>query len=79
MEEEEMSSQLNKYKARSKGGKRRVQPPKVKTREVGRKWDGTSRPVTDDYRKNWNDIFKKEKEEQDEHGWSADVEFDQAR
>ena len=45
-------------------------------REVGRKWDGTSRPVTNDYRKNWKDIFDRE---QDEHGWSADTEFDQGR
>jgi len=26
------------------------------------KWDGKSRPVDDNYRKNWNDIFGKDKD-----------------
>jgi len=31
---------------------------KGQAREEGRKWDGTSRPSTDEYRRNWNEIFK---------------------
>ena len=77
-----MPSQLNKYKAGSKKVVKVNKGKKSPKREMGRKWDGTSRPVTNEYRQNWKDIFEKEKEkekEQDEHGWSADVEFDQAR
>ena len=33
-------------------------------REHGRKWDGKSRIPDDTYRKNWNDIFGKKKEEE---------------
>ena len=51
---------------------------KKRNREVGRKWDGVSRPTSDLYKKNYNDIFKKEKEEE-EHGHSADDDFDEAR
>jgi len=29
------------------------------SREKGRKWDGRSRPSTDQYKKNFDDIFKK--------------------
>tara|TARA_Y100000356_G_C10991986_1_gene148832 strand:- start:98 stop:256 length:159 start_codon:yes stop_codon:yes gene_type:complete len=28
-------------------------------REKGRKWDGKSRVSTEQYKKNWNEIFKK--------------------
>ena len=31
-------------------------------RESGRKWDGRSRVSNDQYKKNWNDIFKTKKE-----------------
>jgi hypothetical protein len=50
---------------------------KKRNREVGRKWDGISRPTSDLYKKNYDDIFKKEKEE--DHGRSADDDFDEAR
>ena len=71
-----MPSQLDKYKAGSKKIVKVGKNKKPVVREVGRKWDGTSRPVTNDYRKNWKDIFDRE---QDEHGWSADVELDQGQ
>ena len=29
----------------------------MKKKEKGRKWDGRSRPSTDLYKKNWNEIF----------------------
>jgi len=58
VEEKEMSSQLNKYRAKSKGRQRRMRKSKGQAREEGRKWDGTSRPSTDEYRRNWNEIFK---------------------
>ena len=32
-------------------------------REKGRKWDGKSRVSTEQYKKNWNDIFKKKTKE----------------
>tara|TARA_R100001594_G_scaffold49599_3_gene82527 strand:- start:87 stop:266 length:180 start_codon:yes stop_codon:yes gene_type:complete len=53
-------------------------PPQLKK---GKKWDGRSRISNEQYRKNYDEIFKKKKEEeeQDQHGWSADVEFDQGR
>ena len=35
----------------------------TKERDNGRKWDGKSRVSTSTYKKNWNDIFKKEKKE----------------
>ena len=43
----------------------------TKLKDKGRKWDGKSRVSTDLYRKNWNEIFKKNpedpfKKEQDE-------------
>jgi|TARA_R100001530_G_scaffold25620_2_gene20668 hypothetical protein len=53
-----------------------------KQKERGRKWDGRSRLPTEQYKKNFDEIFKKRKEfkdEQEQHGWSADVEFDQGR
>jgi len=31
------------------------------TKEKGRQWDGKSRVSNETYRRNWNDIFKKEK------------------
>jgi len=31
----------------------------MKKREKGRKWDGRSRISTNQYKKNWNDIFGK--------------------
>ena len=31
------------------------------SKEKGRKWDGKSRVSNDNYRKRWNEIFKKEK------------------
>ena len=31
-------------------------------REKGKKWDGLSRISSDEYKKNWNDIFKTKKE-----------------
>ena len=34
-----------------------------KEKEKGRKWDGKSRVSTDKYRKRWNEIFKKKKDE----------------
>ena len=53
-----MSSQLNKYKAGSKKIVKVNKGKKSPKRESGRKWDGTSRPSTNDYRRNWNEIFK---------------------
>ena len=53
-----MSSQLDRYKAGSKKIVKVKKGKKSPKREVGRKWDGTSRPSTDDYRRNWNEIFK---------------------
>jgi len=35
---------------------------KSKLRPLGRKFDGKSRVSNDKYRKNWNEIFKKNKE-----------------
>ncbi len=32
-------------------------------REKGKKWDGISRIPTDEYKNNWNDIFRKKKDE----------------
>ena len=55
-----MSSQLDKYKAGSKKIVKVGKNKKPVVREVGRKWDGTSRPVTNDYRRNWKEIFKNE-------------------
>ena len=35
-----------------------------KERESGRKWDGKSRPTTEQYKVNWNEIYgQKEQEE----------------
>ena len=35
-----------------------------KERESGRKWDGKSRPTTEQYKANWNEIYgQKEQEE----------------
>ena len=31
-----------------------------KVGESGKTWDGVSRPSTDEYRNNWNTIFRKE-------------------
>jgi len=31
-------------------------------REKGKKWDGLSRISSNEYKKNWNDIFKNKKE-----------------
>ena len=31
-------------------------------REKGKKWDGLSRVSSNEYKKNWNDIFKTKKE-----------------
>ena len=31
-------------------------------KEKGRKWDGRSRVSSNEYKKNWNDIFKTKKE-----------------
>jgi len=31
------------------------------TKEKGRKWDGRSRPTSDLYKKNFDEIFKKKK------------------
>ena len=53
-----MPSQLDKYKAGSKKIVKVGQNKKPVVRQEGRKWDGTSRPSTDDYRRNWNEIFK---------------------
>ena len=53
-----MPSQLDKYKAGSKKIVKVNKGKKAPKREVGRQWDGTSRPSTDDYRRNWNEIFK---------------------
>jgi len=36
------------------------------TKEKGRQWDGKSRISNDQYRKRWEEIFKKEKEEDKE-------------
>ena len=55
-----MPSQLDKYKAGSKKIVKVNKGKKSPKREVGRKWDGTSRPSTDDYRRNWKEIFKNE-------------------
>ena len=35
----------------------------MSTKDKGRKWDGKSRVSTDLYRKNYDDIFKKEQDE----------------
>jgi hypothetical protein len=48
------------------------------------RWDGRSRIPTEEYKKNFDEIFNKKKnkesnDEQEQHGWSADVEFDQGR
>ena len=34
------------------------------TEKKDRPWDGTSRPVDDNYRKRWEEIFGKKEEEQ---------------
>ena len=34
---------------------------KKETKEKGRKWDGRSRPTTNLYKRNYDEIFKKEK------------------
>ena len=36
---------------------------KKQTRESGRKWDGRSRPSNDLYKKNYDEIFRKDKTE----------------
>ena len=36
--------------------------PKEKGKEKGKKWDGRSRISSDEYKKNWDDIFKVKKE-----------------
>ena len=41
---------IHKPKSSKKGKKK-------ETKESGRKWDGHSRPVTDLYRKNYDEIF----------------------
>ena len=33
----------------------------IMSKEKGHKWDGKSRVSNDNYRKRWNEIFKKEK------------------
>ena len=35
-------------------------------KEKGRQWDGRSRPVTDLYKKNFDEIFKKKEEEEND-------------
>ena len=35
-------------------------------KEKGKKWDGRSRVSSNEYKKNWNDIFKKKEKETDE-------------
>ena len=35
-----------------------------KNKESGRKWDGRSRPSNDLYKKNYDKIFRKDKEEE---------------
>ena len=35
-------------------------PEKKKVSASGMTWDGVSRPSTDEYRDNWNTIFRKE-------------------
>ena len=35
-------------------------PEKKKVGASGKTWDGVSRPSTDEYRDNWNTIFRKE-------------------
>ena len=35
-------------------------PEKKKVGVSGKTWDGVSRPSTDEYRDNWNTIFRKE-------------------
>jgi len=54
---------------------------KKKQKEHGRKWDGRSRLPNELYKKNFDEIFKKKKDKEDfdQHGWSADVELDQGR
>ena len=39
-------------------------PMKEKNKESGRKWDGRSRPSNDLYKKNYDKIFRKDKEEE---------------
>ena len=34
----------------------------TKEKEKGKKWDGRSRISSNEYKKNWNDIFKTKKE-----------------
>ena len=36
-----------------------------KGRESGRKWDGVSRISNDQYKKNWNEIFGKKKNQEE--------------
>jgi|TARA_R100001530_G_scaffold115989_1_gene82992 hypothetical protein len=47
----------------------RIRPEK-KTKspekEKGKKWDGTSRPSSELYKENWNEIFGQKEEEKDE-------------
>ena len=35
-------------------------------RDKGRKWDGRSRPSNDLYKKNYDEIFRKDKEEEED-------------
>ena len=37
---------------------------KKQTRESGRKWDGRSRPSNNLYKKNYDEIFRKDEEEE---------------
>ena len=38
------------------------------TQDKARKWDGKSRVSNDTYRKRWEEIFKKEKSEEEKNG-----------
>ena len=37
-------------------------PEKKKVGASGKTWDGVSRPSTDEYRNNWNTIFKNDEQ-----------------
>ena len=43
-----------------KGDKKGTNTPEKKISASGKTWDGVSRPSTDEYRDNWNTIFRKE-------------------
>jgi hypothetical protein len=43
------------------------------TEKKDRPWDGTSRPVDDNYRKRWDEIFGKDKEKFDKVTTSSNV------